>query len=310
MSRTELAMAAVILILLGAICLLVFRNRRLKKDIYYFVDRMDRCLEEMIQGKEGLEFDETGEDVLSRQQTKLKRLYEMKHQYALSSRREKEQIQSLISDISHQTKTPVANMKMYLEILENRDNSPEKTQEFLKQIKGQVEKLDFLIRSMLKMSRLESGILRLVKTPAPVFETIGNALAAIQGRAGQKKIRISVDCPQKLIVSHDRKWTEEAIYNVLDNAVKYTEEGGEVRIMAVRQEMFVKISIRDTGKGIAEENRGKIFSRFYREEDVHGQEGVGIGLYLTREIITRQQGYIEVRSKKGKGSEFQIYLPV
>lgn len=303
-------MAAVILILLGAICLLVFRNRRLKKDIYYFVDRMDKCLEEMIQGKEDLEFDETGEDVLSRLQTKLKRLYEMKHQYAMSSHREKEQIQSLISDISHQTKTPVANMKMYLEILENRDNSPEKTQEFLRQIEGQVEKLDFLIRSMLKMSRLESGILRLVKTPAPVFETIGNALAAIQGSAGQKKIRIFVECPQKLIVSHDRKWTEEAIYNVLDNSVKYTEEGGEIRIKAVPQEMFIKISIADTGRGIAEENLGKIFSRFYREKDVHNQEGVGIGLYLTREIITRQQGYIEVRSKKGKGSEFQIYLPV
>lgn len=302
-------MGAVILVLLFSSGFLYFRYWRLKKDIYHFVDRMDKCLEEMISGKDGLEFEETGEDVLSRLQTKLKRLYEMKQEYALSARREKEQIQALISDISHQTKTPVANMKMYLEILENRENSREKAQEFLELIDGQVEKLDFLIRSMVKMSRLETGVLKIVKTPSPVFETIGNALAAIRAKAELKGIQVFVDCPEKLTVSHDRKWTEEAVYNILDNAVKYTETGGKISISVVQQEIFVKISIKDTGKGIAEENLGRVFRRFYREEDVHDQEGVGIGLYLSREIITMQQGYIEVKSQKGKGSVFQIYLP-
>lgn len=300
--------AAVMIMLFAGMCFFLWRWLKLRREIYRFTDDMDKCLEEMIQGKEEICFDETSEDVLSKLQTKLKRLYEMQQHYASDSMKEKEKIQSLISDISHQTKTPAANMKMYLEILENRDNSPETTEEFLKLIGTQIEKLEFLIGAMLKMSRLENGILKIEKKPELLAGTIGNALAAVMGKADAKKIRIEADCPPRLSIPHDAKWTEEAVYNILDNAVKYTESGGWIKVSVTIQEIYVKISIADNGRGIAEENLGRIFQRFYREKEVHGQEGVGIGLYLAREIIARQQGYIEVRSKKGEGSEFCIYL--
>ena len=118
---------------------------------------------------------------------------------------------------------------------------------------------------------------------------------------------MSVDCPEDLTVSHDSKWTSEALFNLLDNAVKYTPAGGKIAVSVVLWEMYVEIKVTDTGKGISESNQAAIFRRFYREEEVHEQQGVGIGLYLAREIVTRQGGYIKVVSEPGKGSEFSIF---
>ena len=112
------------------------------------------------------------------------------------------------------------------------------------------------------------------------------------------------------LIRHDSKWTEEAIYNILDNALKYTEPGGKIHIQTERQELFFKISISDTGKGIAPERQAEIFTRFYREPEVHDKPGVGIGLYLARTIMELQKGYIEVQSEIGKGACFRLYFPV
>lgn len=108
---------------------------------------------------------------------------------------------------------------------------------------------------------------------------------------------------------HDRKWTAEALFNILDNAVKYTPEYGSIRVCVESWEMHLKVSITDTGKGIPENQQGAIFRRFYREEDVHDIEGIGIGLYLAREIISLQNGYIQVTSQVGTGSTFSVFLP-
>lgn len=110
-------------------------------------------------------------------------------------------------------------------------------------------------------------------------------------------------------MSHDSKWTEEAIFNLLDNAVKYTQAEGTINVSVAQWEMYVEIKVSDTGKGISESNQASIFKRFYREEEIHNQPGVGIGLYLTREIVTQQGGYVTVESQVGKGSAFSIFLP-
>ena len=127
--------------------------------------------------------------------------------------------------------------------------------------------------------------------------------------AVKKEMTLHVNCESDLLLNHDRKWTEEAIFNVLDNAVKYTDPKGQIEILVIPQEIFTKISIRDNGKGILPERQAEIFTRFYREPEVHDSHGVGIGLYLTRKILELQNGYIEVRSDVGKGSEFCLYLP-
>lgn len=162
----------------------------------------------------------------------------------------------------------------------------------------------------MKTSRLETGIIQLDKKEDRLFDTVAQAMSGIVYAAGKKKIAVKVDCPENLILSHDSKWTAEAIFNLLDNAVKYTTAGGSISVSVMQWEMYVEIKVSDTGKGISESNQAAIFRRFYREEEVHDEQGVGIGLYLAREIVTRQGGYIKVVSEPGHGSEFSMMLPV
>ena len=128
--------------------------------------------------------------------------------------------------------------------------------------------------------------------------------------AEKKDISVSVDCPEDLRLCHDSKWTAEALFNLLDNAVKYTPASGKIVVTVEQWEMYVKVNIADTGKGISESNQAAIFRRFYREDGVHDKTGVGIGLYLAREIVTMQGGYIKVSSEIGKGAVFSVFLPV
>ena len=161
-----------------------------------------------------------------------------------------------------------------------------------------------------KMSRLETGILQIHKENKNIYETIRHAVSNLVPEAATKKIDLYVNCDENMVIFHDSKWTEEAIYNILDNALKYTDPGGKIHVEAQKQELFYKISISDTGKGIAPERQAEIFTRFYREPEVHDKPGVGIGLYLARKIAEFQKGYIEVQSEVGKGACFSLYFPV
>ena len=221
-------------------------------------------------------------------------------------------MQELISDISHQVKTPIANLKMLDATLLEQTVTPEKQREFLVAMDSQLDKLDFLMQAMIKTSRLETGVISLQPQPQAIYDTLAAALGGILLNAEQKKIAVTVDCPdcpETVIAAHDRKWTTEALFNILDNAVKYTPEGGKVHVAVVCWEMYVKIDISDTGIGIPEQHQGTIFKRFYRESSVHDAPGIGIGLYLAREIITRQGGFIRVSSELGTGSTFSVFLP-
>ena len=218
-------------------------------------------------------------------------------------------LQTLVSDISHQVKTPVSNLKMATDTLLEKPMTEAERTDFIRGIRNQTDKLDFLFQALVKTSRLETGVIQLDKKPGRLFDTVAQAMSGIVYVAEKKKIAVSVDCPENLTFSHDSKWTSEALFNLLDNAVKYTPAGGKITVSVIPWEMYVEIKVADTGKGISESNQAAIFRRFYREEEVHEQQGVGIGLYLAREVVTRQGGYIKVVSEPGKGSEFSIMLP-
>ena len=222
---------------------------------------------------------------------------------------ERQELQTLVSDISHQVKTPVSNLKMATDTLLEKPMTEAERTDFIRGIRSQTDKLDFLFQALVKTSRLETGVIQLDKKPGRLFDTVAQAMSGIVYAAEKKEIAVSVDCPEDLTVFHDSKWTSEALFNLLDNAVKYTPAGGKIAVSVVLWEMYVEIKVTDTGKGISESNQAAIFRRFYREEEVHEQQGVGIGLYLAREIVTRQGGYIKVVSEPGKGSEFSIMLP-
>lgn len=297
-------------ILFFALLTLCLYNKlwRQKRDIYDFTDRLEQNLDALLSDKEIVWEEDTKDTLDGKIGEKLERVSYVWDARRQEGRQAKERLKELISDISHQTKTPVANQKLCLEILRQEMKS-ERGQEYLDKMEKQVDKLDFLFQNLVKMSRLETGVIKISKEKENLVQTLSYAVAQIAPIAAKKRIELYVDSEEECYISHDRKWTEEALFNILDNAVKYTEPGGSINIFVKRQEIFTKLSIRDTGKGIAQERQAQIFTRFYREPEVHEKEGVGIGLYLAREIIELQNGYIEVRSELGKGSEFQIYLP-
>lgn len=248
------------------------------------------------------------ESMLSSVETKLAHYLASSKVSARDLTREKEKIKELIADISHQTKTPIANILLYTQLLSEQE-LPEESRECVEALHLQSEKLNFLIGSLVKTSRLETGVLTLHPEAAPISPLIEEVIAQIAPKAAEKEIRLEVQ-PSSLYACFDRKWTAEAIYNIVDNAVKYTPAGGNISIDFLDTELFVRIGIKDSGIGISEEDTAKIFGRFYRSPQVKDSEGIGIGLFLAREIITREGGYIKVASEMGKGSTFFVYLPM
>lgn len=244
-------------------------------------------------------FDET---MLSALESKLAHYLAASTVSAQNVQAEKEKLKALIGDISHQTKTPISNLLLYTQLLseqpENRD--------CLEALDAQARKLQSLIDALVKTSRLESGVIALHPVPGELQKTIRAALSQIAPKAEAKGIPITLE-PADADAIFDPKWTEEAIYNLLDNAVKYTQ--GEVCITATENPLFSAVHIRDTGPGIPEEEQAKVFQRFYRGTEHAEEEGVGIGLYLVRQIAQGQGGYVKVRSQVGVGSTFSLYLP-
>ena len=292
-----------------AVVVLLWRNYCLRKEVVQFAGKVEQALDAIVTGKEWERQGELTDNLWERTETQLAKAEHVFQRKQEESLREKETVKGLIADISHQTRTPLANMKLYLELLEDETLSEEGTG-FLAKLCEQMEKMDFLMQSMVKMSRLETGILQIRQEKQDLSETIRRAVADVVPAAAAKEIDLFVDCPEGVMVPHDGKWTQEAVSNILDNAVKYTEPGGQIHLSVEKQEIFWQIAIADTGKGIAMERQAQIFTRFYREPEVHDKPGVGIGLYLARRIMELQKGYIEVRSEEGKGACFRLYLPV
>ncbi|MDD6968139.1 MAG: HAMP domain-containing sensor histidine kinase [Firmicutes bacterium] len=264
------------------------------------LENLNRMLDLAMAGNftEG-SFDET---MLSALESKLAHYLAASTVSAQNVQAEKEKLKALIGDISHQTKTPISNILLYTQLLseqpENRD--------CLEALDAQARKLQSLIDALVKTSRLESGVIALHPVPGELQKTIRAALSQIAPKAAAKGIPITLE-PADAQAIFDPKWTEEAIYNLLDNAVKYTQ--GEVCITATENPLFSAVHIRDTGPGIPEEEQAKVFQRFYRGTEHAEEEGVGIGLYLVRQIAQGQGGYVKVRSQVGVGSTFSLYLP-
>ena len=281
----------------------------LRRKLVLFSDNLCRTIDDMLDGAAPPPQIYEEESLFYKINHQLARLYEVLRENRESIAKERADLQELISDISHQVKTPISNLKMVNATLLEQPMPEEKQREFLQASSGQLEKLDFLMQAMIKTSRLETGVISLERKVQPIYDTLAAALGGILLNAERKNIHVSVDCPTDIVLAHDRKWTSEALFNILDNAVKYTTADGNIQVSVQSWEFYVKIDITDSGKGIAESRQGMIFKRFYREEEVHDIEGIGIGLYLAREIVTMQGGYIKVTSTVGCGSTFSVFLP-
>ena len=287
-----------IIILSILICTIIYRIR-----IRRLYAHLDRMLEKAMEGT--LTEDTFDESLHSALENKFYSYLTASETSAHNIKEERARIKELISDISHQTKTPISNILLYTELLSEQELS-ESGREYIESLTSQTTKLRFLIDSLVKMSRLESGIFTLTPGCAPLAPMFDKLQTQFAMPASQKGLSLTFH-PTDISAVFDEKWTLEAIGNILDNAIKYTNQGG-ITVKAIGYELFSCIQISDTGIGIPEEELSQIFSRFHRSPNVHGEDGIGIGLYLSREIISKEGGYIKVDSSVGEGSVFYIYL--
>lgn len=289
-----------IFLILAACIIAVIERLRSKR----ILDSIEKMLHMAMNGEFSTETFDEGR--LSKLESELAAFLSSSSISAKNIENERDKIKSLISDISHQTKTPISNLILYSELLENSELSGVDRSN-AEAIHAQAEKLRFLIDSLVKLSRLENGILALEPQEAPLMPILEGIVNQFEEKAVKKELKLEFNKTDAKAVI-DEKWTHEALANIVDNAIKYTEEGC-IKISVIPYEMFVRVDISDTGIGISEEEHTKIFKRFYRGSDVKQKEGVGIGLHLAREIISGEGGYIKLSSTQGEGSTFSVFLP-
>lgn len=250
------------------------------------------------------------EGVLSRISTQFEQMSKRFNASLKKLQKEKESVKALVTDISHQLKTPLSSIKMFNSFLMEEDIEDKDRIEFLNRSEKSIEKLEWLTDSLVKLSRLEIGMISLKKEKGNINETIYEVVNDLYLKASKKNIDISFEGKNNCFINYDLKWTKEAIFNVLDNAIKYTKEDGEINIVLKKLEFYIEIDIKDNGVGICEEDIQRIFKRFERGDSkfIRESEGSGVGLYLTRKILEKQGGCITVTSKEGLGTTFNLFL--
>lgn len=297
---------AAIAFFLAIFYMLDYLHRRYLDDM---LEQLTFLIEELVGNQEVRVFSELEDTLLSRLQHQLLKLRSILLKQNQLLEKEKKQIKALISDISHQIKTPIASANTFVQLLNDDTLSEEERKEYIAILQISLEKLTFLVNSLVKMSRLESGILALKPEKNNFHPIILQAIKSVYSKAKAKDITILFDCEQDYKLYLDFNWTTEAITNVLDNAVKYTKHGGTVRLNMIEYASYLRLDITDNGIGIPEEEQAQIFNRFYRGKYAAGIEGVGIGLSLTREIMNKQKGYMKVTSNKN-GTTFSLFFPL
>jgi len=282
--------------------------RTVRNQINNILMQLSEVIDVITDMREEEVFSTLEDDMLSKLQAQVIKLSGILKAQNSRLEKEKNEIKSLISDIAHQLKNPLLNLNLYISFLKDGDLDETARQEYVNNVANQLERLNWLMDYMIKMSRLEVGIIQLRPEKNSVNNLILTSLKQVFHMAENKEIQIIFNPGEDVELIADKKWTCEAITNILDNAVKYTGKNRRITINVFKYEMYVRIDIEDNGSGLEEAEINNIFKRFYRGNNSKNQDGVGIGLYLSREIVARQNGYIKVKSKPGEGSIFSVFL--
>ncbi len=244
----------------------------------------------------------------SKLENTLQRLLDQAEKKEAQAKRDRDEVASLLSDLTHQLKTPMANVIMYTELLEDENLTPEERQRFTYLARTQAKKMQWLLGNMLKASQLERGMISFSAEYTGIRETIRQAVSSVYAQAEERDIMIKVEPFEDRKLYHNPRWTAEAMENILDNAVKYSPSGSVVTVRVQPMEIYTQIEISDQGIGISGEEYNKIFRRFYRSSNAAQTEGSGLGLYLAQLILNNEKGYVTAVSRPGEGSSFRIFL--
>lgn len=253
------------------------------------------------------------ETLSSKIRHQLYRLQDMTKGYHVRLEQDRDSIKNLITEIAHQMRTPLANIETYLDFLRDPGLSGQERENYLEAAVLSEKKIHFLAESFIKMSRLEHRIIQIRPIDTDLLLTLTEAAGQVQRKAQERGLRICTQFPEELLHSHDADWLGEAVFNLLDNAVKYSlpgtepDEKSEILLGAEQNEMFVRIWVRDHGTGIEEGDEAKVFQRFYRGCNAEKTEGFGLGLYLAREIVLLHGGFVKLKRLRD-GTCAEIYL--
>lgn len=278
--------------------------RRVSDTLYRFGD----CLEHLTDGQPETVFPVAEDTILSRLQGQLMQLYDILHFYEEREKKMRRQLDENIGDLVHQLNTPITNIGIYAGFLERDDLTVEERKRFTKCLEEQAQKLSWLGESFSKISRLEMGIIRLKPERQKLQPIILHAVGQITEKARQKGIDVVLKGAVQEEVTADGRWTAEAVFNVLDNAVKYGDEDSEIEIEAVKMTNYVGVAVRNRGAVIDEAEYHRLFKRFYKGKESGMTEGSGLGLYIVRKILEEEKGYVTVGKTHDGRTEFVIYL--
>ena len=306
---------------IAIVCIRRYYRKRMQAATQMLLERLDRAIGGEMQEEI---FDESVDAAVTE---RLNRLLELTNMHQEQAETERDTIKSIISNITHQIRTPVTNIMLYTGLLQEivavsgQDGGvTENISHLLLKLQKQADKLDFFMKELVKSTYTEQEMISLHPEMTDVQEIVAAACQTVELSAMKKGIVIAVqpagdvqqhgkeETADGILCYADRKWTVEALANVLDNAVKYSPSGSRIDVRLRTGESFLCVEIEDRGCGIREEEQGRIFERFYRAEEVSAEPGFGIGLYLVREVLSRQGGYARVKSAPGEGTTMYLYL--
>ena len=281
----------------------------LKVSVRKVFDQVNNIIDKAFNSEEADGLDE--ETIIALTAVKVMKYVQSREEKLEDAVRSKEKYEKLISDISHQTKTPVSNILIYGELLlENLSKAGNENIQYASNIVSQTENLKWLIQSLINMSRLENGMITYKIEKNGIKELLSSVLTGTYSDAEKKKIKLNISEFTNDNAKFDLKWTSEALQNILGNSIKYSDKRSEINIYVDYFQYYVRITIKDYGIGIPAEEIPSVYSRFYRGENAKKREGVGIGLYLAKEILTAQGGFIVISKSETVGAKVMAYIPI
>lgn len=307
--NNEMLLIIIITVSIALVLVAVFSTSLYRRMVKRELIQLSEALEAHIDGNPVQVFSEIEDNLLSKIQKQLLSLEDLWTERYAFEKEEKERLNSLISDISHQIKTPLANIRLYESLLNSDELSKEERCDFGEKKLQQINKLEWLIESLVKVSKMETGTIQLNKKQVALSKVLLRAVDMVTLKAEQKNINLVYKLSKDIDLDLDEKWMAEAVFNILDNAAKYSENGSEVKVSVEVMQLFVRIDIEDEAHLIDKGEYNNIFKRFYRISNTANAEGVGIGLYMSRDIVTRHDGYITVGEGE-KGNRFSVFLMI
>ena len=270
------------------------------------IQRISDYMEELVRGNYALDIQDNGDDELSILKNEIYKLTVFFREQAKQAAANRLALADSVADISHQLKTPLTSVTVLVDnLLDSEEMEADTRQRFLMEISGQLSGVTWLVSTLLKLSRLDAGVVELEKRPMQVCSLAQEVLNRLELTAELRQVELRLEIPETIQISGDTQWLTEALLNVVKNAIEHSSAGSRVILKAEENDVYTLLTVQNRGEPISEEDQKHLFERFYRGHSAK-KESVGIGLALAKEIIEKQNGYITVESGKEQGTIFYI----